>query len=292
MSDRQLNFVAVGPLKTGTSWIYDYLIDYERVALPTKVKETFFFDCKYDQGLDWYFSHFAESELEQKQVGEIAPSYFHSDTATQKIYAHNPQCKILITLREPVARLVSFYQHMQQRGEIKPDTSFIEAVSTQKVVLDSARYYHHLSRWLETFGRENVAVILFENLKQSPADFAQELCQKLNLELEDTERDLGKKVNASYSPVNHNLSKIAYSSVNLLHRVGLHKVVDYGKSLGVKKILFSGKPQKTEVTNADKQAAFDLIKADLIQLEKYTDLDLSTWKTVWQEFGCDLEITA
>lgn len=39
MSKKQLDFVAVGLFKTGMSWIYDYLIIYQQIALPIKVKE-------------------------------------------------------------------------------------------------------------------------------------------------------------------------------------------------------------------------------------------------------------
>ena len=76
MSEKQLDFVAVGPFKTGTSWIYNYLINYQQVALPTTVKETFFFDRQFDRGLDWYYSHFELLGEKPKKVGEIAPSYF------------------------------------------------------------------------------------------------------------------------------------------------------------------------------------------------------------------------
>lgn len=42
IKQNKLDFVVVGPFKTGTSWIYNYLSDYQQIALPKKVKETFF----------------------------------------------------------------------------------------------------------------------------------------------------------------------------------------------------------------------------------------------------------
>ncbi|MEL6441236.1 MAG: sulfotransferase domain-containing protein [Cyanobacteria bacterium J06621_8] len=284
MLDNQLDFVAVGPFKTGTSWIYNYLINYQQVALPTKVKETFFFDHKFERGIDWYFSHFEEISPEQK-IGEIAPSYFHSESAPQRIFQHNPQCKIIVTLREPISRLISFYQHKQQRGELKPKTSLIQELSQKETLYKSALYHLHLSRWIDVFGADKVQVIFFEDLATSPVDFAKQLCQKIELELENTSQDLSQKVNASEAPVNHYLSKIVYQSVNLLHNTGLHQIVKYGKSLGIKQLLNSKKSAKLELETTEYTDAFEFIKQDIMKLETELNFDLSNWRELWLEQG-------
>lgn len=281
---KQLQFVAIGPHKTGTSWIYDYLINYQQIALPTKIKETFFFDKKFDRGLDWYYSHFTYDD-EARKFGEIAPSYFHSLEAPQRIYQHNPQCKIVVTLREPISRLVSFYLHMKQRGEIKPGVSFLEAFYQKQILQDAARYHFHLSRWIDIFGKDNVQVIFFEELTKSPINFAQQLCKKLDIELEDTSQNLSKKVNASQAPVNHSLSLIVYRGVNLLHNLGLHKIVKYGKQLGVKQILNSKKSESFQISQSDFISAFDLLKQDIMMLETDLNFDLLDWKKQWLEQG-------
>lgn len=285
---QQVDFIAVGPFKTGTSWIYNYLANYQQVALPTKVKETFFFDKKFDQGTDWYYSHFEHIEPNQK-VGEVAPSYFSSREAAERIYLHNPNCKIIVTFREPVSRLTSFYLHMKQRGEIEPQTSFLEALSQVDTLKNTALYYRHLSRWIDIFGSDNVEVIFFEDLVKSPTQFAQILCEKLDLDLETTERDLSEKVNSSHAPINHGLAKVMYSSVNLLHDLGLHKLVDYGKNIGIKKLLLSKKTPKFELNQQEFAAALNLVQDDVLMLESSLDMDLSEWKQAWQARGVDLE---
>ena len=281
---RKLDFVAVGPFKTGTSWIHDYLINYQQVALPTKVKETFFFDRKFERGLDWYYSHFTNIE-ENKMVGEIAPSYFHALEAPQRIRELNPQCKILVTLREPVSRLFSFYSHMNQRGELEPGTSFTQALSNKKILLNTSLYYFHLSRWIEFFGRKNVNVVFFEGLKESPELFAQEILDKLNIEKENIAYDLSKKVNASQAPVNHKVSKLVYSGVNLLHNTGLHKVVKYGKQLGLRQLITTKKKKKGQLSQAEFVDAFELCKQNILLLESELNLDISPWKAIWSERG-------
>ena len=279
---KKLDFVAVGPFKTGTSWIYEYLTNYQKVALPTKVKETFFFDKKFDRGLDWYYSHFSTIEADKK-VGEIAPSYFHSKLAPERIYELNPQCKILVTLREPVSRLVSFYSHLKQRGKIEPTVSFAEALANKKFLRDTSLYYFHLCRWIEIFGRDNVEVIFFEKLKQSPDSFALEIVDKLEIEAEDISYDLTTNVNASQAITNHNLSKLVYSGVDFLHSTGLHKIVDYGKSLGIKQLLNTKKKSKPQISQDEFVAALNSFKEDTMMLESKLNLDLSHWKEIWSE---------
>ncbi|MCC0177422.1 sulfotransferase domain-containing protein [Waterburya agarophytonicola K14] len=285
---KKLDFIAVGPFKTGTTWIYDYLINYEGVALPTKVKETFFFDKKYDQGLDWYYSHFTDIQENQK-VGEIAPSYFNSESAPQRIYDFNPECKILVTLREPVSRLVSFYSHMKQRGRIEPEVSLAAALPDKPILLDTARYYFHLSRWIKVFGSNNVEVVFFEKLKESPNNFALEILDKLEIEAENVSYDLSKRSNASQAPVNHSISKLVYSGVKLLHNTGLHKIVDYGKQLGVKQLLTSKKQKKSQLSRDEFSEIFNLCKQDVLMLESELNLDLSPWKKIWLEKGIKID---
>ena len=288
MPSCQVNFVAVGPFKTGTSWIYNYLSDYQHIALPTKVKETFFFDKKFAKGIDWYYSHF-EQLTPQQRIGEVAPSYFSSAKATARIYQVNPNCKILVTLREPVSRLTSFYLHMKQRGEIEPQTSFLTALSQVEILRDTAFYYRHLSHWINTFGLDNVKVIFFEELVKSPEQFSQTLCHQLDLDWEQTSRNLTEKVNSSQPPVSHNLARVIYSSVNLLHDLGLHKLVDYGKNLGIKKFLFSRKGKKFQLTQQEFTTALNLVLEDILMLESSLGLNLWEWKQTWQERGINLK---
>lgn len=65
-----LDFVAVGPEKTGTTWIYSYLKE-PGVCFPLEVKEIFFFDKFYNKGLGWYMCHFKHCQAESRK-GEVA----------------------------------------------------------------------------------------------------------------------------------------------------------------------------------------------------------------------------
>ncbi|MEO1670310.1 MAG: hypothetical protein AAFR77_05900, partial [Cyanobacteria bacterium J06631_2] len=109
--------------------------------------------------------------------------------------------------------------------------------------------------------------------------------EKIGLEVESTSKDLAEKVNSAQAPVNYNLAKVTYLGVNLLHNLGLHKLVDLGKNLGFKQLLNSKKAAKVELTPEEFAAALNLVKDDVLKLETELELDISAWKKTWQERG-------
>ena len=52
------DFIAVGPPRTGTTWLDRVLRGH--VGLPAGVKETQFFIWRYSLGIEWYAAHFRD----------------------------------------------------------------------------------------------------------------------------------------------------------------------------------------------------------------------------------------
>src|ERR1700739_3448755 len=92
------HFIAVGPPRTGTTWLHGLL--YNRACLPHHTKETYFFDRFYAKGLDWYASYFDYCDG-TRALGEVAPTYFPYTEARQRISRDMPRCKIICTFRDP-----------------------------------------------------------------------------------------------------------------------------------------------------------------------------------------------
>ena len=67
------SFFAVGPPRTGTTWLHARL--EQEVSLPG-VKETRFFDRNFEKGWGWYRAQF-DSGHAHDMAGEIAPTYFY-----------------------------------------------------------------------------------------------------------------------------------------------------------------------------------------------------------------------
>src|SRR6266567_1488118 len=87
---RLLDFLAVGPPRTRTTWLHHILTGH--VGLPRGKKETHFFSSRYSFGLEWYARHF-ERCLPELPVGEVCPSYFGREEARERIKLHLPDCR-------------------------------------------------------------------------------------------------------------------------------------------------------------------------------------------------------
>lgn len=53
----KLDFIGIGPMRAGTSWLHHALSLHPGVSLPRE-KETFYFDRYFERGPAWYAAHF------------------------------------------------------------------------------------------------------------------------------------------------------------------------------------------------------------------------------------------
>ena len=83
------------------------------------------------------------------RVGEIAPTCFDDPAVPERVYAHNPECRILVSLRHPVERAQSLYRHHLTRGRVTG--TFTDAAARIPRILDAGNYREHVSRWLGRF---------------------------------------------------------------------------------------------------------------------------------------------
>jgi len=166
------DFIAIGPPRTGTTWLHGVL--YHRACLPEGVKETRFFDMFYGRGLEWYARYFRGCD-HKRPVGEVSPSYFHRPEVRERIAHHLPGCQIICTLREPVARVYSHYRLLHAQGLIRG--SFEQEVTTNADLLEANRYGLHLRGWYELLRRDRMAVFFYDDLEADPRAFADAVCR-------------------------------------------------------------------------------------------------------------------
>jgi LPS sulfotransferase NodH len=170
------SFIVVGAARTGTTWLNRVLTN--RVGLPRGTKETDFFIKRYHMGLSWYASHFRRCAADVP-IGEICPTYFDSALARERIALHIPACKIVIVLRDPVARLYSLYKLLRMYAWTK--VGFEEAILKNRQMLDSSRYAYHVRQWQERFGAANVLVMIHDDLRSDPQAFVDRICEFIGL---------------------------------------------------------------------------------------------------------------
>ena len=152
----------------------------ERVDLPYGVKETQFFSNYYDRGIDWYARHFRYA-TGTRPVAEICPTYFFKTEALERIKIHLPNCRIIATLRDPVERVYSVYKMVRHFAFVRSGT-FDEVLAVQPQLGGGNRYAFHLKAWFQTFGRENVLVTMYDELRAHPQSYLDRVTDFMGVE--------------------------------------------------------------------------------------------------------------
>jgi len=183
------NFLIIGAEKAGTTWLYDRLRRHPNVFMP-EVKEIHYFNhlnsnrrpCrnygKHD--LEWYEDHFRHRERESA-VGEATPMYLCDKKAPARIAEHLPSVRLIACLRYPTDRAYSHYWMAQGKRHI--DLEFREVVQRREERFIERGYYgKQLEKYLSCFGREQLQVLIHEELFANPVQHLNRVCAFLDVD--------------------------------------------------------------------------------------------------------------
>lgn len=255
--------LVIGPMRSATTWVYRYLKDRDDVCTPTDVKETFFFDRRYEKGLEWYERHFQNCQKEEGQlVMEVGPSYFHSQKAPQRIRDTLGRIPLVVIHRDPVERSFSHFAHLRRYGFTSLPLQ--EAVEEFPEILTASRYAEQIERWIHHFGTDPLTVLRLETLKTSPTQFAANLTESLGLSFEPVPEELESPVNRSTVPESNLLAGVAWRVADVLRGWRLHRVVEWAKQLGVKDVAMKkAKGTRSEMSEAEREWLREQLKDDM-----------------------------
>lgn len=175
---RRPNFIVIGAGKSGTTWVYRLLKQHPDVFLAS-VKETLFFADEYARGADWYDAFFRTNDG-RRAAGEVSNTYIYYPGTAARIHAYRPDMKLIASLRNPIDRTLSHYvwllRNAQERG------AFEEVLERRPDLLERGLYGRHLTEYLRHFDREQLLVLLFDDLRRQPEQFASDICAFLGIE--------------------------------------------------------------------------------------------------------------
>jgi hypothetical protein len=190
---RKPNFFIVGAPRCGTTSLWSWLKAHPEIFMSTK-KELFFFDADLRANgvtalsVGQYLRHFSAAG-DQKKVGEATASYLRSQRAPTAIKAFNPGAQVIIMLRNPVDVMYSLYSSALYG--LEPITDFEAALAADARREDRERlgyrdftdFPDQVQRYLDLFGRENVHMIIYDDLKADPAAVYQNTLRFLGVRL-------------------------------------------------------------------------------------------------------------
>jgi Sulfotransferase domain len=268
------DFIAVGPPRTATTWLDAVLRGH--VGLPAGTKETHFFTRSYSKGLDWYCSHF-EHCPPQLPVGEICTSYFRSSTARERLSKDIPGCKIICTLRDPIEQLYSAYK-LLRLGYV--EGSF-EEVLRDRNLLKTTRYAHHVKAWQKCFGKQNVLVTFFDDLKANSQTFLDQVTDFIGIrsiglvEAHPATEPINSIRQAPFSP---HLARHARGLRTWLGSQRLYRTTEFLDRLGVWRLCFGGGQVFPPLDPGAESRLRSCLRTEVEKLEVLLQRDLSPWK--------------
>lgn len=178
MVGRLPDWLGIGCVKCGTSWAWRELAKHPQVYSPTK--ELNYFNYKFP--LIDYIRYFDGREQGQL-LGEWTPDYFHHCESMHNIYNTCPWVKMIVIFRHPVERAFSNYKHAIFEQRLPEGLAFSEAKNKWRIRKRSI-YSVYLKRWHNLFRKEQIKVLIYEDIKIKPVEFMQEIYRFL--EIDDT----------------------------------------------------------------------------------------------------------
>jgi hypothetical protein len=274
----------IGPPRTGTSWLHEIL--RKRTLLPILTKETRFFDAHFDRGLNWYRAHYPAPNG-VRVMGEVAPTYFASRHAQQRIKHVLPHAKIVCVFRNPVERIYSLYRVKRAYGLIP--WSFEDALVLDPELVESSRYATHLKEWVKAFDSEHVLPTLYDDLRDSPQDFVDRLADFLGIprfRLSAPELRSVHSSEAMTHPRCYVRTRGATKLADWLKARHFGPFVTAVKKSPVSKLFLGGGPSFAALSHEVTLSVQELFLREVEELEAMLQRDLSAWKPFRSPLRC------
>lgn len=289
MSDKfSLDFIGIGAARSGTSWLSNCLRAHPDICL-SEPKEIQYFNLKHNEdGINknhtkpfaWYMNHFSHCKA-GKVKGEFSTIYFYDEDAPALIKKYFPEIKLILCLRNPIDRAYSHYWLLRNVKRTE-NREFEKAISDESHYIESGFYAMQLRPYLELFERDQILILLFDDLRTQPA---KEICRVF--EFLDVRTDkyissnvLTRKANESRKIRVKKLQDILDAVQRFLIDKGMSFIPLLFRNIGVSGFItkvnatpFNYPPMKSET----RKLLRNLFDDDIKELQMILNRDLSHW---------------
>lgn len=292
------NFLIIGAAKSGTYTLSAHLAAHPDIFMcPLKEPHFFAFGGNSMDGMNGRPVHsWIQSPQEYQRLfdncqgatvaGECSVSYLYWPGTADRIHRFNPDMKLIVSLRDPVERAYSSFHFAKSYG-LEPLRTLSEGLSAeddriegnQSILLryrDLGLYSEQLARFWQVFPRDQIKVILYDDLVKSPSSTVRDLYRFVSVESE-IRLNPSLHVNATRSPDDDNPlhrfvngDHVARATVRKLLPVKPRKRLREV----VRRVLFKPPPK---LSLAERRQIQPLFASEIRQLEELLGRDLSAW---------------
>ena len=311
MSDESViwpTFYIVGAPKCGTTSVWAYLREHPQVFLPD-LKEPNFFSIdsvpenrrpKNKSARSKWFLRCCGNQEEYNRIyqpgrgfpalGDASSTYLMDQNAARRIDEVCPDARIVIMLRDPILRAHSHYL-ANHNSKASYGVSFMQEIQEDLAMKDRGWWNAHLHvdlgmycdqvrRYFDTFGRNNVLILLTEDLTKRPKEVLSELTQHLGIDqFPETIEFTGTVHNPYREPRAKGLYRILRSEVSLKLRDALLPE-SVKNRLRNSKLLYSF--DKPELEDEPRRLLQEIFDPEIRCLEELLGRELPALRKSWK----------
>lgn len=260
----------VGSAKAGTTTISDVMAQHPKIVFSQPKEPNHFNKPDWRSNAERYLNNFSlRVKTEHRLFAEGSVAYLKSTTAANAIYELNPEAKIIISLRNPVDRLLSLYaMYSRLNGLDNPSLLNKHSWLFNQVLVAEA-----IERYKNLFGK-NCLLLVYEQWTKDISFLNRELAGFLNLDSTQFPIELpnsNKGGVPKYPRLDNNLKPLRQ-----IIKKTTSRVVQFQADRVYKKLFFA--PYRYPTVNRDE--LWIAFKQEIDELQRVSDLALHPyWKS-------------
>lgn len=292
--EKKIDVFIIGAQKAGTTSLKKYLAQHSEIVTHEHMEFAFFADNnEYRKGFPRVFvKYFKLNENDSRIILCKNATLYEKEDSLLRLFLHNPECKIIFILREPVARAYSAYLMGVNDGWItEPFQKYVSLLLNKKMSVNSDiyRYIFQLGLYSElleqvyaSFKKEQVFLVKYESLKDAPARVCSELFSFIGVG-ENFHPDFSKMYNVTRKVKSRTASSIIhfFKSKNSLVKRAIRFVLGPRFFARMGYVVNNANLKSVEYPPLSEdlfRSLAEFYKHDVIRLESLTKFDLSAWK--------------
>jgi hypothetical protein len=277
------DFVGIGAIKAGTTWLHTCLAEHPQVYSPP-TKEIQFWNDRFDLGHEWYRELFAKSPRDTR-CGEFTPGYMHDPATVTRMKVLPETTKFLVSLRNPVDRAFSHFMMTARDSDVEDPSHKISmfaeiARDASHPAVRNGFYARQLAPYFEAFGKQRIHCVLFEDIPERPLEVLRNVFGFVDVDPHFVPSSARRVINPAARYRHARFFRWMRAGVQRAERGALRPLILWLKLNGVRDLVldWSRRPQTLPGMDPDtRRRLSELYDTENRRLGSLTGLDLSRW---------------
>lgn len=294
-----LDFLIIGAQKSASTYVHKCLEEHPEVTMPNG-EVTVFEDPDYQSnGPDLLKDMYKSNYASQIKKGIKRPDYLAKKECAQRIFAHSPKAKLIITLRNPLDRAISAYFHYMRMGllTIKPLNVGMESIlkgENQEPkgmdVISYGFYYEQIQNYLYYFDRNQILILFDDEIRLDPLSSMRKVYRFLEIDEFYSPKNINSKANIGvynlkrlycYRFISKLIYKYNEDNTRLFKRTNIISRAISKAFNSIDRFILANlfKESKPSLDSTIKNKLIETYTTDTDNLEIMLNKDLSNWKS-------------